>query len=243
VPGTLEVHKTIDGPSAGKQGAITISVKCGSTTLPTWTIPAGAAAGTLSHTYRDIPAGASCAVTETANGVTTTTIASVIGANQNITVPAGTLALISITDTFSPAPGALKVTKRLAGVAAGQQGRVGILVACGAPIQAFALVIPAAHAKGPVTQVFNGIGGGSRCIVAEVIDGHTGNVTVVATNGRQRVTVPAAGLASAHMTDTFGVEALAVTGPRAPVAPLITIALASILVGAGAMMLGRRRRS
>ena len=63
VPGSLEVRKTINGPSAGSQGDITIDVTCDSATLPTWTIPAGTGATTLTNTYQDIPAGSSCTVT------------------------------------------------------------------------------------------------------------------------------------------------------------------------------------
>ena len=63
--------------------------------------------------------------------------------------------------------------KTIAGPGAGSQGLVGILLICRAPIQVFAMVIPAGHPAGPVSQVFNGVGGGSTCLVAEVIDGHT----------------------------------------------------------------------
>ena len=202
-PGSLEVRKTINGPSAGSQGEITIAVTCGTTTLPTWTIPAGTAAQTLTQTYQDIPAGTSCTVTETSNGATATVTAAVAGANQTVTVPAGTPASLSITDTFSPAPGAVEIVKTLAGPAAGSQGLVGILLICRAPIQVFAMVIPAGHPAGPVSQVFNGVGGGSTCLVAEVIDGHTDTVVATATGASQQVTVPAAGIASVQMTDSF----------------------------------------
>ena len=158
---------------------------------------------TLTHTYQDIPAGSSCTVTETSNGATTTVTASVAGANQTVMVPAGTLASLSITDTFSPAPGAVNVVKTLTGPGAGSQGLVGILLICSAPIQVFAMVIPAGHPAGPVSQVFNGVGGGSTCLVTEVVDGHTDTLAVKATGASQQVTVPAAGIASVQMTDSF----------------------------------------
>ena len=248
-PGTLVVTKTINGALAGSQGPITIEVKCGATSLPTITIPAGTAAKTVTHTYDNIPADSSCTITETSNGATTTIEATVVGGTQTLLVPAAVTQTASITDTYSAAPGALKVTKRLAGAAAGQQGRVGILVACGTTLQVFALVIPAKHAAGPVSQVFNGVGGGSTCLVAEVIDGHSSTLAVTATGARQRVTVPAAGVASVHMTDSFSGSAtqtqtqpqLAATGPQAPVAPLIGCALVALLVGAGLLLVGRRR--
>ncbi len=264
-PGSLTVSKTINGPLAGSQGAITISVKCGSTTLPTWTIPAGTGAKTLTHKYMDIPAGSACTVTETSDGATTTVMATVTGANQTLTVPAGTAASLSITDTYSPTAGAIKVMKTLAGPGAGQQGRVGILLVCGGAVQVFTFVIPAGHPGGSVTQVFNNIGGGSTCLVAEVADGHTNVVTVQATDAQQNVTVPAAGIASVDLTDRFSVAvaaagvpsapvalaaagpsapvALPNTGPSAPIAPLIGLALATILAGAAMTIAARRRKT
>ena len=67
-PGELTVTKTIAGPAAGQQGAITISVSCSGTALPDFVIPAGAPAGTLSRSYPGIAAGSTCTVTETGNG-------------------------------------------------------------------------------------------------------------------------------------------------------------------------------
>ncbi|MGX7678741.1 DUF5979 domain-containing protein [Jatrophihabitans sp. DSM 45814] len=253
VPGSLELHKTINGPSAGSQGPITISVTCGNATLPTWTIPAETAATTLTHTYTDIAAESACTVTETSDGATTTVIATVTGADQTVTVPAGITAVLGITDTFSPAPGALIIVKTLTGEGAGQQDSIGILVLCDGGIQAFALVIPAGHPAGPVPQVLNDVGGGSTCLIAEVIDGHTSDITVQATGARQSVTVPADGIANVDMTDQFNVAALtatspppepvtlAATGPRAPIAPLIGLALATILAGAAITTAPRRR--
>ena len=99
----------------------------------------------------------------------------------------------------------MEIVKTLAGPAAGSQGLVGILLICRAPIQVFALVIPAGQPAGPVSQVFNGVGGGSTCLVAEVIDGHTDTVVATATGASQQVTVPAAGIASVQMTDSFSI--------------------------------------
>jgi len=264
VPGSLEIHKTINGPSAGSQGDITIDVTCDSATLPTWTIPAGTGTTTLTNTYQDIPAGSSCTVTETSNGATTTVTATVAGANQTITIAAGTVASLSITDTFTPAPGAVEIVKTIDGPDAGSQGLIGILLICRAPIQVFAMVIPAGHPAGPVSQIFNGVGGGSTCLAVEVVDGHTDTLAVEVTGASQQVTVPAAGIASVQMTDSFSAPAsqpqppapqpqppapqppaphpqLPATGLSAPVEPLIGYAIAAILAGAGLLQLARRR--
>src|SRR6476619_3258736 len=197
-------------------------------------------ATTLTNTYQDIPAGSSCTVTETSNGATTTVTATVAGANQTITIAAGTVASLSITDTFTPAPGAVEIVKTIDGPDAGSQGLIGILLICRAPIQVFAMVIPAGHPAGPVSQIFNGVGGGSTCLAVEVVDGHTDNLAVEVTGASQQVTVPAAGIASVQMTDGFGGPAsqpqppaphprLPVTGLSAPVEPLIGYAIAAIL--------------
>jgi len=167
-------------------------------------------------------------------------------------VPAGTLTSLSITDTFSPAPGTVNVVKTLTGPGAGSQGLVGILLICRAPIQVFAMVIPAGHPAGQVSQAFNGVGGGSTCLVTEVIDGHTDNLVVTATGTSQQITVPAAGIASVQMTDSFSGSAsqpqlpasqphLAATGLSAPVAPMIGYAVAAILAGGVLVQLARRR--
>ena len=53
-PGELTVTKTITGPAAGQQGAITISVTCGGAALPDFVIPGGTSAGTLARSYVDV---------------------------------------------------------------------------------------------------------------------------------------------------------------------------------------------
>ncbi len=79
-PGSLVVNKTIAGPAAGQQGPITIHTVCATVALtPDFTILAGTAAGTQTHTYNNIPAGATCKVTETVNGGTSTVSVKVVG--------------------------------------------------------------------------------------------------------------------------------------------------------------------
>ena len=61
--GTLVVTKTIDGPAAGSQGEVKISVTCGGTALADFVIPAGHAEPS-SQTYSGIAAGSTCTVEE-----------------------------------------------------------------------------------------------------------------------------------------------------------------------------------
>ena len=55
--GSLIVQKTITGPAAGRQGAVTINVRCGGVLVgDPFDIPAGST-GTTSKTYDNIPVG------------------------------------------------------------------------------------------------------------------------------------------------------------------------------------------
>ena len=80
--GSLIVQKTITGPAAGKQGAVTINVRCGGVLVgDPFDIPAGST-GTMSKTYDNIPVGTSCTVTEIHDGQTSTVTVEVDGSGQ-----------------------------------------------------------------------------------------------------------------------------------------------------------------
>ena len=89
LPGSLTVNKVIAGPAAGSQGAVTIEAVCNGTLVGEWTIDAGVAAGTSSHTWSGIGANSSCVVTETVNGSTSTVAVTTVGSGQTVTVGAG----------------------------------------------------------------------------------------------------------------------------------------------------------
>ncbi len=130
-PGSLVVQKTITGPAAGHQGAVTIHTVCnGAALMPDLTIGAGAT-GSPSKTYDDIPAGFVCTATETVNGSTSTVGVTVSGSGQDHTILSGSPVTANITDTYSYLPGSLTVNKVIAGSAAGSQGAVTIHAVCG----------------------------------------------------------------------------------------------------------------
>jgi Domain of unknown function (DUF5979) len=219
-PGSLLVTKTIAGPRAGQQGPVTIHVVCdGATVSPDFVIPAGTPAGSVTHSFDDIPAGSACIVTETTDGATATVAALVAGSGQRATVPAGGVAPVNITDVyirpidtsddFQPPGGALRVTKTIAGPAAGEQGRIVVLVTCSGPLHDYVFTIPAHTAAGSVSRAFPDLRAGSRCSVTETADGHTGTV-VVSSAGRRRAIIPARGTVTIHLTDTFSRRAPAV---------------------------------
>ena len=121
MPGALRVTKTIAGPAAGRQGAITIAVSCDGDRLPDFVIPAGTGAGPVSHNYPSIRAGAHCTVTETADGRTGTVVAADTGGGQIVEIAADATAAANLTDSYTDVPGSLVVNKSIAGPAAGPE--------------------------------------------------------------------------------------------------------------------------
>ncbi len=226
-PSSLLVTKTIAGPLAGHQGPVTIQVVCNGTTLsPDFVIPAGTPAGSVSQSFDNIPAGSMCTVTETADGATDTVAATVSGNDQTVAVPAGEVVPVNVMDVYAhtahldgepdvpEAPsGYLKVTKTIAGPAAGKQGRIAILVDCGGPIYNYAFLIPAHRHAGSVSRIFPDLPTGSNCTVTETADGQTNAVTITTTGKRQKVTIPTNRGITVRLSDTvFDVSAVAVTG-------------------------------
>jgi Domain of unknown function (DUF5979)/Thioester domain len=221
-PGSLLVTKNIAGPSAGHQGPVTIGVVCDGVAQPDFVIGAGTGAGTVTHSFDDIPAGSVCTVTETTDGSTATVIVDITGNGQSVTIPAGTVVPVSLMDVYDegspseggdvvPGPptveatGSLTVIKHITGPAARHHGRIAILVTCGGPVEDFVFEIPAGTGPGSVTRRFNNIPAGVRCAVTETADGHTNAVAVVASGGRT-VTIPATGSATVRLTDSFTVR-------------------------------------
>jgi hypothetical protein len=219
-PGSLLVTKAITGPRAGEQGPVTLHVVCdGAALSPDFVIAAGTAAGSVSHSFDGIPGGSVCTVTETADGTTDTVTAAVSGNGQTVTIPAGGVAPVNLIDVYDRPPGlapeaptesgSLKVTKTITGSAAGRQGRIEILVACGGPLQTYAFVIPARTRAGTVSRSFPDLQAGSRCTVTETEDGRSARVAVADRGKLKQVTIPANGVATAHFTDTYSRAAAA----------------------------------
>jgi len=216
LPGVLMVRKTIAGPLAGQEGQVVVAAACtldGATSFSgQLVIPAGSPAGTRDHFFTGIPAGSACTVTETSDGTTATVTTTVIGGVQQVTVGTAEAVPVAITDIYYDTPGSLTVIKTIAGEAAGKQGRVAILIACGPPLHIFAFLIPAGHRAGAVKRSFDGIPAGSQCLVLEVVNGATTSVAGVAEGRAQLATVPAAGSATVRVTDTYALAPIPVTG-------------------------------
>ena len=161
--GALVVNKTITGSAAGSQGEVRIAVSCdeagAQTSQPDFVIPPGTPAGTVSMSYPNILAGSTCALTETATGATETATAMTVGTPQEVTISENGTATANVVNTYDYVPGALVVTKDIAGPAAGQQGQVSIGVSCvldGATTALDPFVIPAGQPAGIVSHTYRG---------------------------------------------------------------------------------------
>ena len=239
--GALVVNKTITGRAAGSQGEVRIAVSCdeagAQTPQPDFVIPAGTAAGTVSMSYPNVLAGSTCALTETANGATETATAVTIGTPQDVTISENGTATANVVNTYDYVPGALVVTKDIAGPAAGQQGQVSIGVSCvldGATTALGPFVIPAGHPAGIVSHTYENIPAGSTCTVTETEDGSTSTVSVETVGGNQTVAVEARHVAVANVADVYFLAPLVpgeltvtktITGPAAGQQGAITIAV------------------
>ena len=208
--GALVVNKTITGGAAGSQGEVRIGVTCNEagveTTQPDFVIPPGTAAGTVSMSYPNILAGSTCVLTETANGATETATAVTVGSPQEVTISENGSATANVVNTYEYVPGALVVTKDIAGPAAGQQGQVSIGVSCvldGATSTLDPFVVPAGQSAGMISHTYPGIPAGSTCTVTETQDGSTATVSVETVGGNQTLAVPAHDVVAANITDTY----------------------------------------
>ena len=187
-PGALRVVKTIAGPAAGEQDAITLTIDCGDALSETFTVPAGSAAGDYEETYSDIPAGTSCTVTETASGATTEVE---VATGDPVTVEIAPAATVDaeLTNTVTFAPGALRVLKTIAGPAAGEQGEITLTIDCGGTLSE-TFTVPAGSAAGDYEETYSDLPAGTSCTVTETASGATAEVDV-ATGDPVTVTIPA----------------------------------------------------
>lgn len=213
--GTLLVTKSLTGPLAGRQGAVTLRVTCAPAGAPQdVAIPAGTPAGSVTRPV-SVPAGAACTVAEVADGGGGAVVATVSGSGQTVAVPGGTIVPVTISDRYdapaetagagvvSSPTGALRVSKTLAGPAAGRQGAITIRVSCGGPLHAYVFRIPAHARAGTISRAFPELSPGDRCTVIESAHGATRTVRAITDRRRRTVTIPAAGEATVAFRDRF----------------------------------------
>jgi hypothetical protein len=203
-PGQLEVTKTIAGPLAALRGTVVIHTVCdGAPLTPDLVIGSATAAGDHSQLYSGIPTPASCVVTETADGHTSTVPVVVTGSPSTVSIPPGGAGAAHITDTYGSAPGSLLVTKTIAGPLAGQQGPIAIHVVCNGTALSPDFVIGARSKAGSVSHSFDGIPAGSVCTVTETADGGTTTVAATVSGNGQTVTVTAGTVVPVSLVDAY----------------------------------------
>jgi Domain of unknown function (DUF5979) len=102
-PATLTVTKNITGSAAGREGAIAMLVDCGEPVDQfAFLIPAGTPAGSLSRSFDNIPAGATCTVTETSTGASSAVSVAVTSTGNPAKVSPDQNQLVVFTDDYSP---------------------------------------------------------------------------------------------------------------------------------------------
>lgn len=148
-----------------------------------------------------------------------------VNAAQTVTLPDNDIpddptAAEPITDTYQPAPGALTVTKTIAGAAAGQQGAVVLHVSCDNGLEQD-ITIPAGTIEA-TNRTITDLPAGTICTVTEPTDGGTAAITVTTTLTGNPATVPAGDTAAVQITDTYtaDVQPMAPPVPPAPVGPV-----------------------
>ncbi|WP_104055333.1 MULTISPECIES: thioester domain-containing protein [unclassified Arthrobacter] len=204
-PGILVVTKVIGGEAAGNQDVIQVRVICtseGATVLDeVFQAPAGAT-GQGSGRYTNIPAGASCDVTEPQTGETESVLVETILPDP-VTILAGETVDSTLTNTYTFAPGTLTVTKIIDGEAALEHGEIVLQVQCGpdGSVLDETVTIPAGTVV-PDPAVFDGLPSGTECTITEPTTGATETVQV-STVLPDPVTVPAGGGTEAAVTNTY----------------------------------------
>jgi len=250
--GTLTVTKSFAGAGAGLQGPIQLIVDCGEPFVYTADIPAGADTDQV-FTYTDLPVDLMCQVSEPTTGANTQVDVTTDAPQEAVITAAGSS--VTVTNQVSLRPGALNVTKLIAGAAAGQQGEITVLVDCGDVLDD-TITIPAGTAAGEYVQSYTDLPAGTECAVTETATGATATVDVV-TGDPVTVTIEAGATAEAAITNTYtahapapgpgpsgdgsGAGRLPVSGAAA-VEPLVGAAGLMFLLGTLSVLIASRRR-
>ena len=177
--GSLVVRKSIAGPAAGQQGAVTINVRCGADpgvlVGDPFDIPAGST-GTTSKRYDNIPVG----TTVHRHRDPRRSLQSRDSRRRRLRhechdhQPGSKT--VDITDTYNfVEPSLLVVKKSIQGPGAGQQGEVVIQPTCDGQTWIRSRSRPARPGNRPRPTRS---APGSACTITETIDGHTSTVTV-----------------------------------------------------------------
>ncbi len=180
-PGRLIVQKVAGGDGAGLRGPVTIEVSCDGAVVGAATYPPGADLTSL--VVSPIRAGASCTVTETADGAIpgVVDVATVISPAQPIIIPAGADVNAFVTSTYTSVLSSLTVTKETAG-ADEFRGTVVVTAECTPPVGPPVTVTQTYPPRSPLPPlVVGGLPAGTICVVSEPANGATPALNVTTT--------------------------------------------------------------
>jgi len=233
--GTLQVDVTIAGAAAGDQGRIDLTATC-SVGAGDWTyarpiqIPAGTPPSTVAIPVPDIPAGATCTVTEQDDGGNAYAIAAPPVIGPPVTIASDTTSTIAVTNSYSvppPATGALRVEVTIAGPAAGAQSALELVATCASGADSITRDIAVAAGITGTTPVamIDDLPAGAVCSVAERVDGRNADAEFVSsTVSPPSVTIASDATSVITVTDTYAV----------PVPPTGTLRVDVTIAGAAA---------
>ncbi|MCR2826132.1 thioester domain-containing protein [Microbacterium sp. zg.Y909] len=195
--GDLTVTKAFAGAAVGQQGAAQLVIDCGEGYTFTQDIPAGTSTR-QTYTFRGIPVGNTCTVTEPLTGAT-----SEVGVTTDLPEP-GTMAeagiALTVTNTVEFNAGSLSLVKVIEGTAAGQQSAISLSATCSNGL-AETFDIPAGAGAGEYAHTFGNLPAGTECTVAERESGANSSVRVLA-DDPVTVTIAPGAVTEARLTNT-----------------------------------------
>ncbi|GAB2831615.1 hypothetical protein GCM10022221_33130 [Actinocorallia aurea] len=180
--GALRITKTIAGEGAGRQGRVVVQVACvDQVDDRDRTFEArfrrGLDAGSYTRTFRGIPAGSVCTISETTNGANPVVTAVVQISDEEVTIAEGETEEVTVRDTYRRATGDLEVVKKIAGPGAGRQGQIVLDLDCEGTTFDRRFTIAAGTVAGTYPQsAVTGIPALTRCRVRELASGGNGSV-------------------------------------------------------------------
>ncbi|HWV77425.1 MAG TPA: DUF5979 domain-containing protein, partial [Isoptericola sp.] len=260
--GDVSVYKSVDGDGAAfGTGPFEVSLECTFQGEPI-DVPGGATREITADeivVYSGLPVGAECVVTETdAAGATSSTVSTAVegGEPGQVVVPAADddPALITVTNTFDVGSLAVDKVVDFAGDAY-DVGPFEVTLAC--TFQGEDIEIPGGAAReiaGGDTVTYAGLPIGAECVVTETDDGGAASSTVSTVgDGEPGAVTIAADPASVTVTNTFDAVPPPPGGgddgdggggwlPTTGADIALWVGLAVLLVAAGVIALGIRRR-
>ncbi|MCQ2002244.1 thioester domain-containing protein [Arthrobacter zhaoxinii] len=242
VPGDLLVNKTFAGEAAGSQGAIALTVDCGTVGTFIFEIPAGTTAP-VSEPIVDLPVGTVCSITEPVTGSNTeVTVTPVLP--EPVTIAEGEN-VVEVMNNVEFNPGSLVVAKTVTGSGAGLQDDIVLHIQCGDGLIDETFVIPEGTSADTFTQRYEGIPAGTVCRVSESASGANEDVTVESSGTAEVTILPGQELTVGVVNEYAPVpvtERLPRTGAE-DAASMVMAAGGAVLAGSLMILGSLRRRS